>query len=68
MYSHLLEIVDLDINDTVGQTEFGDAIFQYTANLVECLEDMHLKTLLCHIAGEAKTGRTRTDGCHLDTI
>ena len=68
MHSHLLEIVDLDIHDAVGQTELGNTIFQHASNLVESLEYMNFESLLGHVAGKAKSGRTRADDCHLDTV
>ena len=55
VYAHLLQILYLYINNTVGETELRDTIFQYTTNLMQCLEDMHLIAQLSHIAGETQS-------------
>ena len=53
--AHLLEVLNLDVNDVVRQTEFGDAILEHATNLVESLKDMHFISELCHLASEAQT-------------
>ena len=68
MNTHLLEVVNLDINYAVGQTELGDTIFQHASDFVESLEYIYIKAQFCHVACKAQSRRTGTDGSHLDTV
>ena len=42
VYAHLAQVVNLHIDNLVRQTEFGNAIFQHSAYLVQGLEDMNV--------------------------
>ena len=53
--AHLLQVLYLNIHDVIRQTELWNTIFQYAANLVQCLEHMHLVTLLRHVASKAES-------------
>ena len=68
MNAHFGEIVDFNIHDGVGQTEFGDTIFQHAANLVKRLEYIHVVALLDHVAGKAQSRRTRAHYGNLDAV
>ena len=53
MNTHLSEVLNLYIDNLVGQTELGDTILQHTTNLVQCLEYVNIVALLNHIASKA---------------
>ena len=55
LYAHLFEVVYFNIDDGVGKTEFGDAIFEYTANLMQRLEYGYIVSCLCHVSCERKS-------------
>ena len=67
-YTHFLKILNFYIHDGIRQTELWNTIFQYSANLVKCLEYSYVESLLGHIACETQTGRTRAYYCYLYTI
>ena len=58
MNTHLAEVLNLYVNDSVWQTELWNTILEHTANLVKCLEYINVIALLDHIACERKTCRT----------
>ena len=60
MNTHLAEVLYLDVNNGVRQTELRNTIFEHTANLVQSLEYVNVVALLHHIASERKSCRTRT--------
>ena len=66
--SELSQVINLKIDDTVRQTELGDAILQDTADFVQSLEDRHVITALRHISGERKSGRSGPYDGHFVTI
>ena len=68
LHAHLAEIVYLNIDNLIGQTEFGNTILQHSANFVKCLEYMYVKAVLGHFASETQTGRTRTDNRYFDAV
>ena len=68
MNTHLGEVLDLHVNNLVGQTELGDTIFQHTTDLMEGLKHIHVVTFLHHVTGKRQTGRTRTNDGNLDAI
>ena len=61
VYAHLSEVLYLHVYNLVWQTEFRDAIFEYTSNLVQSLEYEHVVALLSHVSGEAQS---RWSGTH----
>ena len=67
-HAHFLQVLNLHIHDSIRQAELWNTIFQYTANLVQCLEDGDVETLLRHIACKTQTGRSGTYHCYLDAI
>ena len=68
MYAHLLEVLYLDVYNLVWQTEFRDAIFQYTTNLMQSLEYVYVVALLCHVSSKAQSRRSGTYYCNLYAI
>ena len=68
MNTHLAQVVDLHVYDAVGQSEFGNTIFQHAANFVERLEDIDLVAFLHHVAGKTQSRRSRAHDGHLDAI
>ena len=68
VYAHLGEIVYFHVDYLVGQSEFGYAILQHTAYLVQCLEDIHVVSHFHHIAGKAQSCRTAAYNSYLDAI
>ena len=68
MNAHLGQVLNLHVNDGIGQTELGDTIFQHAANLVKRLEHIHVVALLHHVAGEAQSRRTRAHDGNLDAV
>ena len=58
VHTHLLQVVDFNVDNLVGQTEFGNTVLQHTANLVQGFEHVHFIAQLRHIASERKAGRT----------
>ena len=56
--AHLAQVVYFHVNNLVWQTELGDTVFQYAANLVQSLEHVDIVAVLHHVAGKRKTGRT----------
>ena len=61
LYAEGTQAVDLFIDDSVRQTELGDAVFEYTADLMQRLEDVHFVTVFGSIACESQSGRTGTN-------
>ena len=61
LYAKRAKTIDLRIDDGVGQTELGNAVFEYAAYLVERLEDMHFVAVFGGITGESETGGTTTN-------
>ena len=55
--THLGEVVNLHVDNLIWQAELRNTILQHTADLVQSLEDVHIVTLLYHIASERKSGR-----------
>ena len=60
LYTECTQAVDLFIDDRVRQTELRDAVFEYTADLMQRLEDVHFVTVFGGIACEGQAGRTTT--------
>ena len=67
-YAHLRQVVNLDIHNLVGQTEFGNTVFQYATDFVQCFEYRHIITQFSHIARKRQSGRTRTYYRYLDAV
>ena len=62
------KVLDFDIHDLVGQTEFGNTVFQYTADFVQCFEYGNIVAVFRHIPCKRQAGRTRTDYGNLDAV
>ena len=58
------QTVNLKIYDAIRQTIFGYAVFQHTAEFVQCLEDCYIITTLNQVAGAGQTCRTTTNHSH----
>ncbi len=66
--SHLGQVVYLDIHNPVRQTEFGDTVFQYTADFVQCLEYCDIVSVFGHVSCKGESGGTRTDHGYFDSV
>ena len=66
--THLGKVLNLYVDNFVWQTEFWNTIFQYAANLVQCLKDVDVVALLYHVASEAQSSRTRTYDSNFDAV
>ena len=61
LYAERTQTVNLNIHNAVRQTELRNTVFEYTAYLMQRLEDMHLVAVFGGISGESKAGRTAAD-------
>ena len=62
-------ILDLFCHNTaLGKTELGDTVYQYTACLMQCLEDSDIITHLCQISGTGQTCGAGTNDSYLFTV
>jgi len=52
--AHLPEVFDFEVDDGVGEPEFGDAIFEDSPNFMEGFEDGHVVAIFDHIAGKGE--------------
>ena len=68
IHAHLLQAVDLLLDDGLGQTELGDAVHQHTACNVQSFVNGHLVAQLCQITGGGQTGRACADDGHLMAV
>lgn len=59
--AHFGERVDFDVDDSIGEAEFGYAVFEYSTNLVESFVDSDFVAELNHVAGERKSGGARAN-------
>ena len=59
--AHLLQAVDLLLDDGLGQTELGDAVHQHAAGHMQSLIDGDLVAQLGQVACSGQTGRACTD-------
>ena len=59
--AHVLQAVDLALDDRLGQTELGDAVDQHAAAGEECLEDGDVKAVAGELAGAGDAGRAGAD-------
>ena len=55
-------------NAALGKTELRDTVYQYTACLMQCLEDGNIITHLCQISGTSQTCGTGTNNSYLFTV
>ena len=55
LHANLLQVLYLDIHNSVWQTEFWYAVLQYATNLVQSLKDCHVIAGFCHIACETQS-------------
>ena len=62
--AQLLHVIDLALDDGLGQTEFGDAVNEHAPRLMEGLEDRHFMSLLGKLACNGKPGRPAADDGH----
>ena len=56
--AHLTEIVDFYVYNLVWQTEFGDTVFQYTANFMQRFEYSYIISIFSHISGKCQSCRS----------
>jgi len=68
IHAHLLQAVDLLLDDGLGQTELRDAVHQHTACNVQSLVNGHLVAQLCQIACSGQAGRACADDGHLMAV
>ena len=55
-HSHTPQGLNLNVDHAVGETEFGYAVFQHAAYLVESLEHRHIVAARSHVACKRKPG------------
>ena len=69
MNTERFNILDLFChNAALGKTELGDTVYQYTACLMQCLEDGDIITHFCQISGTGQTRGARTDDSYLFAV
>ena len=68
IHAHLLQAVDLLLDDGLGQTELRDAVHQHTACNVQSLVNGHLVAQLCQITGGGQAGRASADDGNLMAV
>ena len=61
VHAHLLQAVDLLLDDGLGQTELRNAVHQHTACHMQGLVHSDLVAQLCQVACGGQTGRACTD-------
>ena len=59
--AHVLQAVNLALDDCLGQTELGDAVDQHAAAGKEGLKDGDVKAVAGELAGAGDAGRARAD-------
>ena len=59
--AHVLQAVNLALDDRLGQTELGDAVDQHAAAGEEGLEDGNVKAVTGELAGAGDAGRAGAD-------
>ncbi|OPZ20292.1 MAG: hypothetical protein BWZ10_00699 [candidate division BRC1 bacterium ADurb.BinA364] len=62
--AHALQIIDLGAHDFDRQAEFGDAIRQHAAEILQSLEHCHFMAQTAQIARYGQSGRTGADDGH----
>ena len=68
MHTSLSKVVDFHVDDAVRQSKLRDTVFQYAANLMQGLKDIHFESLLHHVACEAQARRSGTHYGDLDAV
>ena len=63
-HTHCAQGVEFGIYYHVGQTEFGNTIFEHAAHLVKCFIHSHREAATSHIAGKRQPGRTGANHGH----
>ena len=66
--AELDQLADLGVDHAVGQAEFGDAVFQDAAGLVEGLVDGDVATGLRHVGGASHAGRAGPNDGDAETV
>ena len=67
-HAHLAKAFDFGIYNRVGETKFGNTVFQHAANFVKSLINGDIVALFSHIACERQSARTATDNSHLNAV
>ena len=68
MHAHAAQVVNLYVDNPVGQPELRYAILQHSANLVESLKHVDIIALLGHVARKAQSGRARSHHGNLHAV
>ncbi|OQC04159.1 MAG: hypothetical protein BWX77_00246 [Bacteroidetes bacterium ADurb.Bin090] len=68
LHAHLAQVFDLDIYHGIGQTKFGNTVFEHPSNFVQRFEHHHFVTVFGHVAGKRKPGRPGTHNGHFFTV
>ena len=68
LHAHLTQIIDFHIHHGIGQTKFGNTVFEHPAYFVQGFEHHHFITVFGHVAGKRKSGRSRTHHSHFFTV
>ena len=67
--AQLADILDLRLyNAALRKTELRNAVGQYSARLMKCLENGYFIAQFCQIACTGQTCRTRTDNCYFLSV
>lgn len=66
--TEILQRVDLLLHDGLRQTELRNAVHEYAAGGVQCLENSNLVAHACQIACTGQTGRACTNDGNLVTV
>ena len=61
VYAGIFQRLDLLLYDRLRQTEFRNAVHQYAAGNLKCLENSYLIAQPCQISGTGQTSRTAAD-------
>ena len=61
LHAQMAQVLDLAVDDRLGQTELGDAVAKHAAGVVQGLEDVHLVAHAGQLAGGREAARAGAD-------
>ena len=65
LHTTLFEVLNFELNDSVGEAEFGNTVLQHTTNFMKRFKHCNIVTASNHAACKRKTCRTWTNHSHL---
>lgn len=68
LHAQFLQLLDFVLDDGLGQTEFGDAVHEHPAHLVEGFEQRHVIAQFGQVPGGGEAGRSAPHHGHFDAV